>query len=534
MKEININWLYNFKKKVIFVLIGVIFLAIVLSNVLLKRVLLNESKAKTHELALSIQSCLNNLMIAGDPDAIQATLEKLGSNNESIIKVFIIDRNGKIAYSSKKEEIGNKLDRHTDKNCTGCHMNHGTKPFGDALLINYNGLEVHRNISVLYNSKECYGCHDSRYSINGKLIIDRSLKNTNSLIISVDLFMVGFAVILLPFLFVFLSKSFNKYINEIIIKHTEISLLYSLVNRLSKTIEIEELKSMVVDILKETLDADEVDIVVPREESDYRVLTWTLSSNKIVRRKVDEDDPLAIVIINWIKGMVRAEIISDDKKQILLPIEKNEHRLALIAARSTKKPFDTIRLMLIKAIISHVAVAFENARLYSIAITDELTGLYSQRHFNYRMDKMFYDFIKYGEKLTLLMLDIDDFKKVNDTYGHMVGDIILKEIAGCIIESIKQTDVAFRYGGEEFTVLLRLTDLKDGKYVSERIRKSIEHFVFDKGNHNIKLTVSIGVSNCPDNALTIYDLKLTADKALYEAKGLGKNRTVVSDAQPKL
>ncbi|MEW6715260.1 MAG: diguanylate cyclase [Nitrospirota bacterium] len=534
MKEININWLYSFKKKVIFVLIGLISLAILLSNVLLKRVLLNESKAKTHELALSIQSCLNNLMIAGDPDAIQATLEKLGSNNESIVKVFIIDRNGKIAYSSKKEDIGSKLDRHTDKNCTGCHMNHGTKPVGDALLINYDGLEVHRNIAVLYNSKECYGCHDSRYSINGKLIIDRSLKNTNSLIISVDVFMIGFTVILLPFLFVFLSRSFNKYINEIIIKHTEISLLYSLVNRLNKTIEIEELKSMVIDILKETLDADEVDIVVPREESDFRVITWTLSSNKIVRRKVAEDDPLATIIIDWIKGMLKTEVISDDKKQILLPIEKNDHRLALINARNTKKPFDKTRLMLIKAIISHVAVAFENARLYNIAITDELTGLYSQRHFNHSIQKMFYDFDNYGEKITLLILDIDDFKKINDTYGHMVGDVVLKEIAGCIIESIKQTDVAFRYGGEEFTVLLRLTDLKDGKYVAERIRRSIELFVFDKGNHNIKLTVSIGAANCPDNAVTIHDLKLTADKALYEAKRLGKNRAVVSDVQSKL
>jgi diguanylate cyclase (GGDEF)-like protein len=499
---------------------------------MLRRALLNDSKAKTHELALSIQSCLNNLMIKGDPDAIQSTLERLGTNDESIVKVFILDRNGKIAYSSNKDEIGGKLDRHTDKNCMGCHINHGTKPLGEALLINYNGVAVHRNIAVLYNESECYGCHDRRHRINGKLIIDRSLKNTNSLILSADIFMLCFAVVLLPFLFVFLSKSFNKYISEIIIKHTEISLLYSLVNRLSKTIEIEELKFMVVDIIKDTLDADEIDMIMTREGNDYRVLTWTLPLNKMVRRKIADDEPLATMIIDWIKGALKTEIVSEDKKEIVLPIEKNDHRLALIVARRSKKPFDEMKLMLVKAITSHVAVAFENARLYTIAITDELTGLYSQRHFNHWMDKVFHDFGNYGEKFTLLILDIDDFKKVNDTYGHMVGDIVLKEIAGLIIESIKQTDVAFRYGGEEFTVLLPLTDLKDGKHVSERIRTSIENFVFDKSNHNIKLTVSIGIANCPDNAVTIHDLKLMADKALYEAKGLGKNQTVVSDAHP--
>ncbi len=128
-------------------------------------------------------------------------------------------------------------------------------------------------------------------------------------------------------------------------------------------------------------------------------------------------------------------------------------------------------------------------------------------------------------------LDLDDFKKVNDTYGHFVGDNVLKGLGICIMNSVKQNDIAFRYGGEEFAILLPATDIKGGLLVAERVRKAVEDSVFDSDGCKIRLTVSIGVSNCPENAVTIHQLIITADKALYEAKRMGKNRVVASDSK---
>lgn len=131
----------------------------------------------------------------------------------------------------------------------------------------------------------------------------------------------------------------------------------------------------------------------------------------------------------------------------------------------------------------------------------------------------------------MLIMDIDDFKNVNDTHGHIMGDYVLKELGKCVMENIKQTDMAFRYGGEEFAVLLPASGPSGGMYVAERIRSSVESQRFEKDGITLRMTVSIGVSNCPKSANAVEDLIRTADKALYEAKISGKNRVVESSVK---
>ncbi|NTW59553.1 MAG: GGDEF domain-containing protein, partial [Nitrospirae bacterium] len=169
----------------------------------------------------------------------------------------------------------------------------------------------------------------------------------------------------------------------------------------------------------------------------------------------------------------------------------------------------------------------ENALLYRMAITDELTGLYSIRHFRQALGKKHSLFHEYGEKMTLLMIDIDNFKKVNDTYGHPAGDAILKEVGKCILRSIREPDLGFRYGGEEFAVILPSSDIPAGKVVAERMRALIEHYPFKIDQHVLRVTVSIGVASWPASAETIKDIISEADKALYEAKHNGKNQVVI-------
>jgi diguanylate cyclase (GGDEF)-like protein len=295
---------------------------------------------------------------------------------------------------------------------------------------------------------------------------------------------------------------------------------------------MDELRHDVIEIAREMLDADVIDIVFPKDGRELGGLVWRKSDDKTDRRMFPEDDPDTSLINAWRSGELADEKISEDGKEIAMPINKGGGRLALIIAKKHVGRFDMISIALIKAMGSHIAVALENAALYQLAITDELTGLYSQRHFRNFMEKNFALYEQYGEKLALLMIDIDNFKSINDTCGHPAGDQVLKAVAQTIMGSTRGEDADFRYGGEEFAVALPATGVAGGAIVAERVRARISDVLFPAGERELRLTVSIGVASWPENAVTIRDVIVSADKALYEAKKAGKNRVVLSNSVP--
>jgi diguanylate cyclase (GGDEF)-like protein len=264
----------------------------------------------------------------------------------------------------------------------------------------------------------------------------------------------------------------------------------------------------------------------------YSGVVWKKSTNTIERGLAPDEDPDREIVFSWLRGGRDELRISADKKEVSMPIAKGQGRLALIIIKKQIGIVDNLGLDLVKAMGAHMAAAFENASLYRMAITDELTGLYTKRHFHAMIERKFLLYEQYGEKLTLLMIDADNFKQINDTYGHPAGDQVLKDLARCIVRSTREQDFDFRYGGEEFSVLLPATDAAAGNVVAERILDHIQKTVFSAGEAKVNMTVSIGVASCPANALTIRALVVEADKSLYEAKRAGKNQVVVSRAEP--
>lgn len=162
------------------------------------------------------------------------------------------------------------------------------------------------------------------------------------------------------------------------------------------------------------------------------------------------------------------------------------------------------------------------------AKTDVMTGLLNRRAYAEIALTEVRRCQRYGGKLALIMMDIDHFKAVNDTYGHAAGDKVLQEIADILKNILRDNDYVFRFGGEEFMILLPESDIKHAKHLAERIRKAVEKMRVLFEEHTISATVSMGIAEYDKNDLTIKDVEKRADEALYTAKGGGRNQSIVA------
>jgi|GluameStandDraft_1065615.scaffolds.fasta_scaffold00599_46 two-component system cell cycle response regulator len=164
-----------------------------------------------------------------------------------------------------------------------------------------------------------------------------------------------------------------------------------------------------------------------------------------------------------------------------------------------------------------------------LSITDELTKLYTRRHLDSVIIQEFERAKRYGTIISVAMADIDNFKMINDTYGHTAGDYILKEVSKIFIDTLRKTDFIYRYGGEEICILMPETCIQNVIMPLERIRKNIENKQFIHNNQQIKVTISVGATTYAKDMRVPSDLIEKADAALYKAKKTGKNKVVIEN-----
>ena len=169
-------------------------------------------------------------------------------------------------------------------------------------------------------------------------------------------------------------------------------------------------------------------------------------------------------------------------------------------------------------------IAKQRKQLEDLAYYDPLTAIPNRRLLDIEVKKEIENIKRYNIHSSVVIMDIDHFKKVNDTYGHPVGDLILREFAQLVKESIRKTDTIARFGGEEFVILLSRTDIDRGYNVAEKIRKIVMKHQFDIGNQKIQITSSFGVAALPIDSVNYYQ---NADRALYKAKENGRNQVQV-------
>ncbi len=220
---------------------------------------------------------------------------------------------------------------------------------------------------------------------------------------------------------------------------------------------------------------------------------------------------------------------------VIVPLRAKDKIVGLIVADNcySHNAITPEDLHFFSMLANQAGLAIENSQLYEMVVhkshTDSLTNLWNHGYFQDTLGQKIHLCDQTDKPLSLAMIDVDNFKTLNDSCGHQNGDIILQNIAAILKESSRDQDVVCRYGGEEFSCILFDTTKDQAYLITERLRESIETFDFPKltSESDIKITVSIGIAEYPKDAFNKEDLVMKADQAMYTAKFLGKNRTTV-------
>lgn len=182
------------------------------------------------------------------------------------------------------------------------------------------------------------------------------------------------------------------------------------------------------------------------------------------------------------------------------------------------------------AAVNRLQLETANTQLRTLAIHDGLTGLLNRHHWETCLEHEFARHTRYSSPASLVLFDIDHFKRLNDSYGHRAGDEVIRQVAGVTRQMARETDLAGRYGGEEFVVLLPDTDLVGAGQFAERLRSSIAQLQIDHEGQPLSCTVSVGIA-CINSETTSYHMLIEeADQALYQSKSAGRNRITLNEA----
>ncbi len=353
----------------------------------------------------------------------------------------------------------------------------------------------------------------------------------------------GFVLLSLTYLLINLVFSrLSRTRKQLVERVHDLEILNTTARKLSASLQLEEL---VESIARETViavpEAEAVTLVHRRAggEQGFIIDGFDHVADKFFRQPMIEGEGAAGWVMKHgvarrIDDLAMSDVASDGgesgiRSWLGVPLFMYGGCAGVIAVHSTR--VDAFRLdhqRLLESLALQIAAALQNAHLYELAMVDGLTGLFMRRYFDARIDEEIERSKRYGQSFSVVMMDVDDFKHLNDTYGHLIGDRVLRSIANTVKSQMRGVDTAARYGGEEIAVILPRTEMVSAYNVGERIRAAIaeQRVTTDEvPSRVLSVTASFGIASYPESkAVNAEDLINRADKALYRAKKMGKNR----------
>lgn len=508
-------------------------------------------------------------------------------------RILVLARDGRVKSTTDASLEGHRFSRETDPECAECH-GAGMKRFPSAVVRAGDGGRLLRVVGAIEKRPGCEGCHREPEAFRGMIAIDFDLsgieaaaRDRERLLAGIGvvaaLSMAGFIIALLRALvhrpigdlarsaralgegnlhsriavrrddelgrlageFNRMAGRIREQVDHIESGRREMELLYNLVVEVSRNMEVTQVRSAVLKVMGERLPYRQLLFCVAAGERGWSTQVRDVSGRDEsfsgagdLSRIVAGDDAAIEAALPGIPAALvreacgeRRVVLSRDggSDHLVLPLE-HRGRLAGIVVASHGAPAQVPDEALLRNLAVHIGLALDNALNFTQSITDGLTGLANKRHGLVRLEEALYLARRHGVPVSLMMVDVDYFKKVNDVHGHLAGDAVLKGVAARLRADSRIGDIVARYGGEEFMVILPHTPAAALEDLAERMRQAVQAqpVALPDGVTSITVTASVGAAQCEADTDTPASLIARADEALYAAKRAGRNRVVVA------
>ncbi|KXS40395.1 MULTISPECIES: sensor domain-containing diguanylate cyclase [unclassified Candidatus Frackibacter] len=338
----------------------------------------------------------------------------------------------------------------------------------------------------------------------------------------------------------------NQLFNKMQRNVAELSTLQRVSKTINSTLNLEQVLDLTNDVIVGTMGVSSCAVLLIDEESqelDLAASRGVLGEKSEIKNVINNSDCILInelfemqkpLVYNTVPEEIKENLgMSQLKSAITVPLKSRGNMIGAIIAINTlmAHSFKEEDKRFLTTLANQISIAIDNARIYNrmeeMASRDGLTKLYNHSYFQEALAEEINRAERYNLDLSLLLLDIDNFKSFNDTYGHPVGDKVLKKLAETLQITTRDIDIIARYGGEEFAIILPETKPEGAKRVGKRINKAVREMIIKEGDLELNVTVSIGVATY-NNELSQKELINNADQALYQAKDEGKDRTCVA------
>lgn len=332
----------------------------------------------------------------------------------------------------------------------------------------------------------------------------------------------------------------------------EVAVFHELGKALTSSLQLDQVLRTIMEKIDEFLRPDTWSLLLIDDKTEELYFEIAIGKNaqKLKEVRLKKGQGLA----GWVAETGQAVVVPDTttdtrfakffdkitaeetRSVVAVPVRFREQTLGVIELVNCVGPegFSARDLGLLEALADYAAIAIENARhvqrIHELTITDDCTCLYNARHMNFVLETEIYRSQRYGYEFSLVFIDLDHFKQINDTHGHMQGSRLLGEIGAMIKNSCRLIDFAFRYGGDEFVVLLPQTSKDHAYIVARRLHRIVRESVWLKETkHNVRLTASVGVSSYPHDSKVKAELMHLADEAMYLVKNTSRDSVAAAN-----
>jgi len=348
-----------------------------------------------------------------------------------------------------------------------------------------------------------------------------------------------------------LSELANRRTQELEMLASQAQTAQEISSAASGTLDLEMLLQQSVDLIQDRFQLDHVGLFLLDENqkvASLRAATGEMKKllqTEVPQLAVDETSLIGWAILHMqyrlaidvtqVSTRRRHNLLPDTGSELALPLITHGSVIGAISVQTRKlNAFEPAAITIFQTMAAQLSNAIANAKLYQeveqLAILDSLLGIYNRRHWFELTSREFYRAVRYQKPLSLILLDIDHFKQVNDIHGHPLGDVVLRSLSRICEKNVRTADLVGRYGGEEFLVAMPETNAVEAVQIAERLRLATEEMRVASKNEDVQVTISLGVATLMAEIDTNLDqLVKRADEALYQAKNSGRNRVVLSD-----